>query len=122
MNKNTVEELLQEAAGDKSISDLAKKLRIVVEADEWWTRNRKNELVKVEEDEENICKYGRNYYESYVVLHMPENTDDDVLSNIFIDFIKKAKLAKSDKVMAEFKKMNYFMKLKIFIWLRKEKK
>lgn len=122
LNKNTVEELLQEAAGDKSISDLAKKLRIVVEADEWWTRNRKNELVKVEEDEENICKYGRNYYESYVVLHMPENTDDDVLSNIFIDFIKKAKLAKSDKVMAEFKKDELFYEIKNLYLAEKGKK
>ena len=112
LNRNTVDTILKEAAGNKQVPDLAQKLRMVMDADEWWTRNRKKELVKVEEDEINICKYGRNYFESYVILRMPENTDDDELSNLFVEFIKDAKKAPRDKTMSEFKKDDLFLEIK----------
>lgn len=112
LNKNTVEDILKEAAGENGVSDLAKKLRMVIDADEWWTKNRQDEIVKIESDEINICKYGRNYYESYVILRMPDNTDEDVLSNLFVEFIRDAKLATREKVMSEFKKDDLFMEIK----------
>lgn len=114
LNKNTVEDILREAAGDYAIEELARKLRIVIDADEWWTRNRQDVLVKIEEDvvETNICKYGRNYYESYVILRMPDNTDEDILSNLFVEFIRDAKLASIEKTMAEFKKDDLFNEIR----------
>ena len=111
LNKNTVEDILREAAANEKIPELAKKLRMVIDADEWWTRNRQDEIVKVESDEINICKYGRNYYESYVILRMPENTDEDTLSNLFVEFIRDAKLASREKIMPEFKKDELFKEI-----------
>lgn len=112
LNRNVVEDIIEEAAEKETIQDLARKIRIVIDADEWWIKNKKEGLVKIESEiEANIYKYGRNYYESYVVLRMPDNTDEDVLSNIFIEFIRDAKLAKIEKTMAEFKKDDLFIEI-----------
>lgn len=112
LNRNVVENIIKEASENGTVEDLARKIRMVMDADEWWIKNKKEGLVKIESEvEANIYKYGRNYYESYVILRMPDNTDEDVLSNIFIEFIRDAKLAKIEKTMAEFKKDDLFIEI-----------
>ena len=109
LNKNSVETIVEEALKD---SNLGKKLRIVIEANDWWLNKR--QPMEADQVSDAIIKYGRNYYCSYVISKNPDCYDDQTFENIFFEFISSFDNVDNGTLDADvFKKDDLFSKIEL---------
>ena len=107
LNKNTVEKIVEEALKDPN---LGKKLRIVIEANDWWLNKR--QPMEADQVRDAIIKYGRNYYCSYVISKNLDYYDDQTFENIFFEFISSFDSIDNGTLDADmFKKDDLFNKI-----------
>lgn len=70
--------------------------------EEWWKESKKDrEKLYVKEPDRYYVKYGKNYFESYILMSDKEPLDDDSLGiafNEFIEYFRKVQEEVSDKV------------------------
>jgi len=110
LNKKIVEEIMEKANVEP---DLGKKLRQVIEADDWW----KNKQDKMDDKDDPINRYGRNYYCSYVMYRWMEECNensqeryfyDEELLDIYNEFIDSIKSSRKEYETNDFKKDELF--------------
>ena len=115
LNKDIVKMIMNEA---KDEPDLGKKLRQVIEADDWWKNNR--DKMDDKDDIDLIKRYGRNYYCSYVINRWSMECDkekqkryfyDEELMDIYNEFIDSIKSLGKEYGINDFKKDDLFKQI-----------
>ena len=111
LNRDDVDSLLKNASNDEN---LASNIKLMVEADYWWVNRAKNEFDNIYNKENkfvNILKYGKNYFCSYVMKLNVDDYSEEILANIFYDFIDEFKTINNTLEANEFKKDDLFEKI-----------
>lgn len=111
LNKGDVNKLFKKASNDEN---LASNIKLIVEADYWWVNRAKNEFDNIYNKENkfvNILKYGKNYFCSYVMRLNVDDYSEEILANIFYDFIDEFKTIDNTLEANEFKKDDLFKKI-----------
>ena len=101
LNKNLVERILKEASCYEWLAD---DIRLMIEANYWWS-NKQN----IDDDvDENILKYGKNYFCSYIKYMKEKEYDKDTFSNIFFKYVDSFKCINRELSQNDFKKDELF--------------
>ncbi len=106
LNKSSVQTIVDEALESQT---LAKDLRLVIEANDWWVNGKPH--IGEKEINDAIIKYGRNYYCSYVIYRSPDSYDDQTFENIFSEFVSSFKQVSQPINLDSFKKNELYGEL-----------
>lgn len=116
LRKKELKDIIQKLAGTVENQDnlWVEELRDVMFVEEWWkeTKIAREENIDSSNgvDEENINKYGKNYFQSYVLCEKNEDTelDTEYLMTLFNKFVHDFKNMKNNLEMSDFKKDELF--------------
>ncbi|VYU65917.1 hypothetical protein [Clostridium paraputrificum] len=105
LSKAELKGLLEESQSKIEDYNYMRKLNILIELDQWWKGIKGLEhFINDDDSNEVYCRYGKNYFGSYLVSKEDLEVDIENMDNLFNKFLVEFKAIKSKVSLEDFKK------------------